>query len=161
MTSPPGVEDGRPTLRDVEERDLPIFLEQQLDPEATRMAAFPARPPAAFMAHWAKLLLDRTVDVQTVVVDGQVAGNVVCWGPPGERLVGTWLGRDFWGRGIAGAALAQFLRRVTTRPLFARVAKTNVASLRVLEKCGFVLAGEDRFATADGSGGEEHILTLG
>jgi hypothetical protein len=37
------------TLRDVQDSDLPIFFEQQLDPEATRMAAFPARDPDAFI----------------------------------------------------------------------------------------------------------------
>ena len=40
------------TLRDVTEADLPIFYEQQLDPEATQMAAFPSRDRDAFMAHW-------------------------------------------------------------------------------------------------------------
>lgn len=43
------------TLRDVNEGDLPIFFEQQLDPDANQMAAFTApRDPAdrdAFMAH--------------------------------------------------------------------------------------------------------------
>jgi len=39
-------------LRDVLADDLPIFFEQQLDPEATQMAAFPARDRDALMAHW-------------------------------------------------------------------------------------------------------------
>jgi hypothetical protein len=38
-------------LRDVEEDDLPVFFEHQLDPEATRMAAFSARDRKAFLAH--------------------------------------------------------------------------------------------------------------
>ena len=39
-------------LRDVIESDLPIFYQQQLDPEATQMAAFPCRSEEAFMTHW-------------------------------------------------------------------------------------------------------------
>jgi len=45
-------------LRDVTEADLPILFDQQLDPEANRMAAFPARDRDAFMAHWTKIMAD-------------------------------------------------------------------------------------------------------
>jgi hypothetical protein len=41
-------------LRDVIEADLPSFFEHQLDPDATRMAAFPSRDRERFMAHWGK-----------------------------------------------------------------------------------------------------------
>jgi RimJ/RimL family protein N-acetyltransferase len=47
------------------------------------------------------------------------------------------------------------------RPLSARVAKDNKGSIRVLEKCGFVITGEDTgFANARGAEIEEYILTL-
>jgi len=45
-------------LRPVEERDLPIFFEQQLDTDAIYMAAFTHKDPAdrnAFDAHEGKL----------------------------------------------------------------------------------------------------------
>ena len=96
-------------LRDVAEADLPIFFEHQLDPEATQMAAFPARDRDAFMAHWAKILADESGGKQTILVDGQVAGNVVSWGEPGERHVGYWIGRHYWGRGVATRALTAYL----------------------------------------------------
>jgi len=38
-------------LRNVIEDDLPIFYEQQLDPDAIQMAAFPARDQEAFFGH--------------------------------------------------------------------------------------------------------------
>ena len=44
-------------LRNIEPNDLPIFYEQQLYADATRMAAFPARDRAAFDAHWATRIL--------------------------------------------------------------------------------------------------------
>ncbi len=138
-------------LRDVTADDLPIFFEHQQDPEATRMAAFPSRDRQAFMAHWARILADETTAKKTILVDGQVAGNVGSWEQGGEREVGYWLGRAYWGKGVATRALAAFLLHVPERPLYAHVVKHNHASLRVLQKCGFTISGED---------GEEYILEL-
>ena len=140
-------------LRDVTEDDLPVFFEHQLEPEANRMAAFPARDREAFTAHWTKIMADEAVTIKTIVFDAHVAGNVVSWEQSGERLVGYWIGRQYWGKGVPTRALSAFLGHVTTRPLYARVAKHNVASLRVLEKCGFTISGHDT-APAD-TGGEE------
>lgn len=106
------------------------------------MAAFPARDLEAFTAHWARIRRDESVILRTVLVEGLVVGNVVSWLSDGERYVGYWVGKEHWGRGIASAALAVFVSAVTTRPLLARVAKHNIASTRVLEKCGFEITGE-------------------
>src|SRR5689334_20021850 len=92
-------------LRDVIEADLPIFFEHQLDPNATRMAAFPSRDRVAFMAHWTKILGDTTVTTKTILVDGQVAGNVVSFELLNARAVGYWIGREYWGKGVATRAL--------------------------------------------------------
>jgi RimJ/RimL family protein N-acetyltransferase len=130
-------------LRDVIDSDLPIFFEQQNDPEATRMANFPARDEAAFMAHWAKVRRDESNILRTIVVDDQVVGNIVCFEMNGQREVGYWLGREYWGHGFATQALAAFLPQIEQRPLYGYVAKHNRASIRVLEKCGFVMCGEE------------------
>ncbi len=140
-------------LRDVTEADLPVLFEHQADPEASRMAAFPSRDREAFMAHWAKILADDSTVKRTIVCGGRVVGNIGSWEKEGERLVGYWVGREHWGRGIASRALAAFLEIQRTRPLHARVAKHNLGSIRVLEKCGFVVCGEDRGPF--GTGGEE------
>ena len=151
-------------LREMTEGDLPILFEQQRDPAAVHMAAFTSKDPndwPAFLAHWTTVLHDTTVIKRTIVVDGKVAGNVGSYLMFGERAVGYGLGRDYWGRGIATAALRAFLEIVTERPLYARAIKDNVASLRVLEKCGFVITGEDRgYANGRGAEVEEYILTL-
>jgi RimJ/RimL family protein N-acetyltransferase len=148
-------------LRDVVAGDLPTFFDHQRDPDAVWMAAFPGRDPEAFAAHWARILADATVTAQTVLVDGHVAGYIGSWGPAGAREVGYWLGRAFWGRGVATAALAAFLRHVPARPLHAHVAKRNVGSIRVLERCGFVVVGEDRApAPTGGEAVEEFIFRL-
>ena len=92
--------------------------------------------------------------MRTVLADGDVAGNVVSFVQGGEREVGYWIGREFWGRGVASRALAAFLRIEKQRPLTAHVAKHNVASRRVLEKCGFRLCGEAVMAGAPADCGE-------
>jgi RimJ/RimL family protein N-acetyltransferase len=130
-------------LRDVLESDLPVFFEHQRDPEATHMADFPARDREAFDAHWQRVLGDETLTAKTIVFEGQVAGNIGSWEQDGRRLVGYWLGREFWGKGLATKALAELVDELGTRPLYAYVAKTNVGSIRVLEKCGFVRSHED------------------
>ena len=138
-------------LRDVTESDLPIFFEQQLDPDATQMAAFPSRDKDAFMAHWAKIMAAESNILKTIMFDGQVAGNIVSWEGSGEWEVGYWIGKEYWGKGIATQALLLFLDLVKTRPLYAHVAKHNIGSRRVLEKGGFKVIGEEP---------EEFILKL-
>jgi RimJ/RimL family protein N-acetyltransferase len=143
-------------LREVVESDLPVFYEFERDAEAAEMAAFPPRERDAFMAHWAKTLANETALTWTVVSDGAVAGNIGCWEADGRRCVGYWIGREFWGRGLATQALAEVVAMVDARPLRAYVVKSNVASIRVLEKCGFV---EVDSHTGDG-GVEELVLEL-
>ncbi len=131
-------------LRGVEPGDLPVFFEHQLDAAAARMAAFPSRDRAAFEAHWAANVLGNPAAVtRTILVDGRVAGHIGSWPQDGARLVGYWIGREHWGRGVATGALAAFLHVVTERPLHAHVAAHNIGSIRVLEKCGFRRAGEE------------------
>jgi len=145
-------------LRNVESDDLPIFYEQQLDADATRMAAFPARDRAAFDIHWkTKILANPAAAIQTILLDGQVAGNIGSWPQDGVRLVGYWIGKQYWGRGVATRALADFLQLVTERPLYAHVAKHNIGSIRVLEKCGFSLEREE---SADVAGKDVAELVL-
>jgi RimJ/RimL family protein N-acetyltransferase len=148
-------------LRDVVDGDLPIFIEQQLDPEATQMADFPARNEDAFFKHWTKILTDENNTLKTILFEGQVAGNIVSWEQSGQRQVGYWIGRELWGRSIATRALSEFLGIVKIRPLYAHVAKNNAASIRVLEKNGFTLIGEDKFfSSAQGEEVEELLLKL-
>ena len=153
-------------LREVTEADLVIFFEQQQDPAANWMAGFTAEDPtdwAAFAAKWAKILADETVTTKTIVCDGRVAGSIGCFLAPwsGQREVTYWIGRDHWGRGVATKALAAFLEELAERPLYARAAADNIASIRVLEKCGFVLIGrESGFANARGAEIEEVVFEL-
>jgi RimJ/RimL family protein N-acetyltransferase len=152
---------GNVTLREVQEGDLPVFFEQQRDPLSNQMAALPARDRDTFMAHWTKIMQDESILLRTILYEGQVAGNMVSFVLSGEREVGYWLGQEFWGKGIATRALAEFLKQVRERPLYGHVARHNIASQRVLEKCGFTLIGtEENFSVVQGKPVEGLILKL-
>jgi RimJ/RimL family protein N-acetyltransferase len=142
---------GEVQLRAVEDDDLPIFFAHQHDPDAIRMAAFPAREWDAFLAHWTRVRANPTNLTQTILYAGQVAGNIGSWEAEGGRDVGYWLGKEYWGRGIATQALTAFLQQIPQRPLYARVVKHNAGSRRVLEKCGFTIYGEDEWEVTPGS----------
>jgi RimJ/RimL family protein N-acetyltransferase len=151
----------RISLREVQESDLGEFFEHQRDPEAVEMAAFPPRRREEFMKHWAKIMADPAVRARTILLDGDVAGNVICWEQDGKRLIGYWLGRRYWGKGVATHALTAFVAAIHERPLHAHVAKQNIASIRVLEKCGFQRAGESRAAAPTGGETvEEFVYSL-
>jgi len=152
-------------LRNVVDDDLPLFFDFQLDPDANHMAAFIARNPTdrgAFTVHWNKIMVEPTCIIRTIVCDGQVVGSVSSYEESGKPEVTYWIGRAHWGKGIATRALTIFLAQVNTaRPIYARVAKDNLGSRRVLEKCGFQVIGEMKgFAKARGEEIEELLLEL-
>src|SRR6266436_2959553 len=121
-------------LREVTKEDLPIFFEHQLDAEATRMAAFPSRDRDAFMAHWARIMSKETNEtgiLNTILADGTVAGNVVYWEAAGEPNIAYWLGKTHWGKGIASAALAQFLTKIVAKNLLWSCAQIVVPRPRI------------------------------
>jgi RimJ/RimL family protein N-acetyltransferase len=151
-------------LRAVINSDLPVFFEQQLDSDANYMAAFTAKDPAdeaTFQSHWSKILSDETIQLRTILSDDQIAGHVVCHRWFGDPEISYWIGRDFWGRGVATKALSALINEVIDRPLHARAAKDNLASISVLEKCGFEHCGEDKgYSNARGEVVEEFLLIL-
>jgi len=151
-------------LRAVSPDDLPHFFAHQQDPVARHQAAFVSGDPTdwqTFLMRWEKMLADETVVIRTILCENRVIGYIASFLQFGKLSVCYWLDRDWWGQGLATAALRNFVHEVKTRPLYARVVKDNHASLRVLTRCGFIVCGEDRgFASARGSEVEEFILEL-
>ena len=151
-------------MREIQDEDLPVLFEQWADPVAAHMAAFTApdhMDPDAFERRWSRLRADETVLNRVILVDDEVAGTIGSWGDSGEREVTYWIGRSYWGKGIATGALKAFLAVDRSRPIHARVASDNVASRRVLEKCGFrVIATARNVAEARSAEIEELVLRL-
>ena len=152
------------TLRNVRDSDLPVIFAQHQSENAIYMAAFTPPDPSdcnAFDVHWQKIRTNDTVTLQTILVDGDVAGYISQFEMFDEPEIGYWLGEEFWGKGVATEALSQFLAMIAIRPLYARAAKDNIGSIRVLQKCGFTITGEDKgFAYGRNAEIEEYILTL-
>ncbi len=136
----------RVTLREVRDDDLEVLYQNQADPQSGAMAGVAVRDRAGFLAHQARVDAD-PVAVRRVIQldDGTVAGDIASWcdADSGDRVVGYRIGRQYWGQGIASAALPLFLAELTERPLYAHVLESNIRSVRVLEKCGFVRLAED------------------
>ncbi len=130
-------------LRPVIENDLPILFQQQLDPDAIAMSAYPAKDRGEFMRHWEGILKNKKVIARTILYKEKIAGHVLCWKEGKyEQRIGYWISKEFWRRGIASAAVNELLTLVKIRPLYAEVANHNIGSRRVLEKNGFALLNE-------------------
>ena len=106
------------------------------------MAVVPARDRPAFDANWVKIRANPTGVARTIVADGVVVGMVLSWLDGDDRMVGYWIGREFWGRGYATRGLALTIAGIADRPLLASIADSNVGSQRVVEHCGFVRVAE-------------------
>lgn len=148
-------------LRPIQPCDLPRMYDMQLDLESNRMAVTIPRTREAFDSHWAKALGDPGNTTWVILVGEELVGTISCFPMDGQDHVGYWIDRAYWGMGIASQALHLLLREVAKRPLVAAAATSNGASLRVLQKCGFVVErvrlspASDRFPEC-----EEAILVL-
>ena len=152
-------------LRDATQKDVPAFYRMHADPEANKAGDFTPRTRPAFFKHWKKVLGNRLCLKKALLADGKVAGYVVSFyrtgtGKPKRREIGYWIGRKFWGRGLATEGVRQLLLTHKTRPLYARVAKTNPASLKVALKCGFKRWKKGRYVNEAGRTVEEDVLIL-
>lgn len=111
---------------------------------------FPNPYTRADSAAWIEANSDQTPPTSLAVdVGGEAVGGVsLMFNHDIERLsaeIGYWLGREFWGRGLMTAAVRAatdyaFTTFSLTR-VFAVPFPRNPASLRVLEKAGYVREG--------------------
>ena len=155
---------GHIELRDLDDDDLDAIFEMMRDRTAVEMAAFTAADPDDRDAFDAWIARERTAsEVATYVVteNGGFAGTAALFSVEGDREVTYWIARHAWGRGVATEALRILISREAERPLFARVAAHNAASLAVLTKVGFTEVSRDiDFAPGVGREVEEIVLVL-
>lgn len=128
-------------LRPVVPDDLEALCTFENDAESAALAGVRPRAFNAFMAHRTALLADPLIVQRAILVDGSVAGSIGLFPRDGGAEVGYWIDRAWWGRGVATRAMALFLSETSVRPLRARVLASNSASIRVLERAGFVRTG--------------------
>ncbi|MEM1288722.1 MAG: GNAT family N-acetyltransferase [Pseudomonadota bacterium] len=89
---------------------------------------------------------------RAVVFEGQIAGGIgLGMRQLSENELGYWVGRDYWGKGIASSAVSTFISLLDqlkiSGSIDAQTAISNVASQRVLEKNGFVFSGAGQCQT--------------
>jgi ribosomal-protein-alanine N-acetyltransferase len=137
------------TLRPWRLDDVEALPDVASDPDIVRYLnhRFPSPYTRADAEVWVRLQLEQQ-DVRhwAIEVDGTLAGGIGI--TPGELeragnvMVGYWLGKPFWGRGIATYALraltAHALATLRPRRMWALVMGANAPSARVLEKAGYV-----------------------
>ena len=134
-------------LEDTIEMDLDCLFSFQLDKEANYLAAFTSKDPNdknAYIEKWTRLLSDITVNSKTIFLNGEIVGSIAKYEMDGQSEITYWIGKYFWGKGIASKALQQFLKTEKIRPIYGRVAYDNHGSQKVLEKCDFKKIGIER-----------------
>ena len=90
------------TLRPTTITDLDILFQFQLDPDAVYMAAFTPKDPAdkeAYISKYTRLLNDPTINNQTILLDGAVAGSIAKFIMEDEAEITYWIDKQYWGRG--------------------------------------------------------------
>lgn len=144
--------------------DLETLFLFQLDKDANYLAAFTSENPSdksAYIEKWTRVLSDKKVNMKTIILESQIVGSIAKFEMNGNAEITYWIGRDFWGRGIASNALNQFLKIEKTRPIYGRVAFDNLGSKKVLENCGFTNIGTEKgFANARAKEIEEFVYEL-
>jgi RimJ/RimL family protein N-acetyltransferase len=147
-------------LRCPRHADAPQVADLAADRDVAEMTAniphpYPEGAAQAFVAKARESTLlgrDLTMMIALHDDDATVAGLVNARPGPGDcASIAYWLGRRYWGRGIAteavNAVLAEIFARTAANAVVTNVRVTNPASAHVLEKCGFcrVGLGEQRF----------------
>ncbi len=129
-------------LRPVTRADLGALYEFQREAEGAALAGVNPRSLEDFNAVWDKILAGPPVSegavARAIIADNALAGSIGYFRQEETDFIGYWISRANWGRGIASRAVGLMLGEISVRPLFARVASHNAASLRVLSKNGFV-----------------------
>lgn len=149
-------------IRRYTEQDLESLLREanHQDVAANMRDRFPHPYTVVDAAEWITLATGVLSDEAFVIeVDGEFAGGVGVRPFEDEGRItaeiGYWLGRRFWGRGIATAVVESFVPWVFEHhPELIRVQAcvydSNPASRRVLEKNGFVHEGTLRRSVKKG-----------
>jgi RimJ/RimL family protein N-acetyltransferase len=151
----PVVEHGRLTLRLPAAADVPWIFHACQDPDIQRFTTIPAPYRAEDAVAWVRIAAEQCAAGRQyhfligLTETGELLGScgLSLHDEPGRADIGYWVDRDQRRQGVATAAVTA-LEWWATRELgidqtVLRIAETNVASIRVAERCGYLLAGPD------------------
>ncbi|WP_298163068.1 GNAT family protein [Brevundimonas sp.] len=137
---------GRLILRPARSDDLDAIHAVLSHPEAMRWWSTPPHEDIEQSRTWLEAMIANTAAGAAdfvVEYEGRVIGKAGCWKAPD---VGYILHPDVWGRGLATEALSAVIDHVFAtedlKALNADVDPYNAASIRLLERLGFVRTGE-------------------
>lgn len=155
---------GHIELRDIADDDLDAVFEMMRDPEGIARAAFTAKDPddrSSFDAWMARNRANPSARVQVVTEDGGFAGTAGTFSVDGDREITYWIARHAWGRGVATAVIELLIALEPERPLYARAAALNTASVAALRRAGFAeISRNDAYAPGVGRNVEEIVFAL-
>jgi RimJ/RimL family protein N-acetyltransferase len=149
------IETDRLLLRTFTEEDAPLLYELNLDPDVTRYTL----DPMTDVEHAQKVLIEVILPQYALYNHGRWAVHL----KPGPEFIG-WSGlkyvserreidlgyrfmKKFWGKGYATesayACLQHGFQKLNMQRIIGRALPGNLASIKVLEKCGMQYVGEE------------------
>jgi RimJ/RimL family protein N-acetyltransferase len=113
----------------------------------TELALWTASLPIPYTIEDARTFVSTAHPEQVfaVIAGDELVGMIGVLGVDEPVEIGYWIGRIHWGRGYATAAIRLLIGEMRSRGIshfIAEVFPDNTASMRVLEKNGFVCRGE-------------------
>lgn len=140
------------TLRDYTKTDVARLVELANNANVSRYLVYTFPYPYTIQdaVWWIKTGSKASHSITKVIEYGGIfVGSVAITPQTGWKdhsaEIGYWVGEEYWGKGIATEALRTMsdlaFSGMKYKKLFAPVLDPNKASMRVLEKCGYVLEG--------------------
>jgi hypothetical protein len=109
------------------------------------MAGVKPRSRDAFFALWDSIFADPAITPRVIELQSpkgpEIVGAINVFQRDGKNFFGYTIFPEHWGNGVASFAVSAILLEDLRRPLYASALRSNVASIRVLEKHGFRLIG--------------------
>lgn len=163
------IETRRLRLRPITMPDAPAISRYTSDPRVARMLDnVPSPNPVVAVEGWLEIQAALRAQggrsmLYGVEFAGDFAGTVSARWQGDAWSVGYWIGRPFWGQGLATEAARAVIEEAgAAAPVTAWHYFDNLASSRVLAKVGFVYTGVDapRFCLARGEMVEARQMRL-
>lgn len=140
-------------LRPVRPVDVPRLFDLECTEACARMAGIKPRTRDVFFAKWDAIFADPAITPRAIELltphGPEVVGAINVFQRDGKNFFGYMIFPEHWAKGVASFAVSAILKQDLRRPLYASALRSNVASIRVLEKHGFRLIGSRFEAETD------------